>query len=161
RVGGGRLLAGLDEVGDRLRVAEAVRVVGRPVLDHHRDPPAELLVDALGDEGVVAQDRVEAAADVQQGHVGLRQLAEQGDGLPAAGCFGATTTQRRCPFTCVLTAFPSSAPALCGLMARSDSSIRKSYRSNPCQLVFSPPNCGASAAAAWAGAPPSVAATAT
>ena len=74
---GGSPVAGcetaLDEVGDRLGVAEAVRVVGGPVLDHHRDPPAELLVDVLDDEGVVAQDRIEAAADVQHGHVGLGQ----------------------------------------------------------------------------------------
>ena len=66
----------LDPVRDGLRVAQAVRVMTAALLDHHRDSAAELLINVLHRQGVFSQQRVNAAANMQQGHVGRGQRAE-------------------------------------------------------------------------------------
>ncbi len=50
----------------------------RALLDHHRDPAAELVIPALDGQRVVFQQEVETAADVQERDVAPGQLIEPG-----------------------------------------------------------------------------------
>ena len=78
-----------------------------------------------------------------------RSSSRHDHGLPGAASLGTTKTHRHWPGTRPLIPLPSSSAALKGLMARLPWSIRKSYRSNPCQEVFWPSmGVGASAAVA-------------
>ena len=70
----------LDVVGAREEVGKVdpvdVVILGIVLgnsIDHHRDATAQLLVSAFNDQRMVAQNRIEAPANVQQRHVILDQ----------------------------------------------------------------------------------------
>ena len=79
----------LDPVRDRLGIAQAVRMMGRAFLDHHGDPAAQLVIAVLDGQRMPLQEKIETAADVQQGHVVPGQLAELREGVrPDRGIVG-------------------------------------------------------------------------
>ena len=79
----------LDPVGDRLGIAQAVRMMRRALLDHHGDPAAQLVIPALDGQRMAFQQEVETPADVQKWHVAPGQLVELGEGgRPDRGVVG-------------------------------------------------------------------------
>lgn len=69
--------------------SQAVRMMAGAVLDHHRDAAAERMIDALDHVGILAEDRIDAAVDVQDGHVMLGQQGDLVDEIArAAGVVG-------------------------------------------------------------------------
>ena len=64
-------------------------MMGRALLDHHSDPAAQLVIAVLDRQGVLFQQKIEAAANVEQGHVVLGQLPELHEGIrPDRGIVG-------------------------------------------------------------------------
>ena len=51
-------------------------MVGGAVLNHQRDSAAQLPIDAFNDQRVIAQNRIKAAADMQQRHIVLGERVE-------------------------------------------------------------------------------------
>ena len=66
----------LNKVRDRLGVAQAMRMMGVTFLDHHRDASAELLIDGLDGGSILAEHRIDGAADLKNRHIGPRQVSQ-------------------------------------------------------------------------------------
>jgi len=65
-----RAYALLNKVRDGLGVAQAMGMMGVTFLDHHRDASAELLKDGLDGGSILAEVRIDAAADLKNRHIG-------------------------------------------------------------------------------------------
>ena len=64
-------------------------MMGGPLLDHHGDPAAQLVIAVLDGQRMPLEQKIEAAADIEQGHVVLGQLAELREGFrPDRGIIG-------------------------------------------------------------------------
>ena len=72
-----------DEVRDRRGIAQAVRMMAGAVLDHHRDPAAQLLIDAFDGSVWLPRMGSRLPQTCKQGHVALGQLAELHQTFPA------------------------------------------------------------------------------
>jgi hypothetical protein len=57
-----------DPIRDKLRIAQAVRVMRVTVLDYYRDPAAQLLITILDQQRMPPEQRIGAATNIQQPH---------------------------------------------------------------------------------------------
>ena len=69
----------LDPIGNRLRILQAMRVMGVAFLDHHRDQATRLMVDVLDGQSIQPQQRILSAANFQYWDVVPGQLWNFGE----------------------------------------------------------------------------------
>jgi hypothetical protein len=65
----------LNPIGDKLGIAQTVRMMRHAILNHHGDAPAKLLITIFNRQRVALEQEVRAAAYIQQRDIVLRQLA--------------------------------------------------------------------------------------